>query len=64
MQVQKEPVEPRQVKLTIVVPPERIEKAMVDVAQVMARRLRISGYRPGKVPLRVVTARVEEEEVL
>lgn len=61
MDVQIEPVEPRQLQLTIVVPEERIDKAMGEVAQDFARRLHIAGYRPGKVPLRVVLARVEEE---
>jgi trigger factor len=63
IQVQTEPLEPRQVRITVVVTPERIERAMSDVAQDLARRQRIAGYRPGKVPLRVAIARFGEEPI-
>lgn len=61
MQITAEPIEPRQVQLEVVVPPERIAQAMDDAAQLYARRLRIPGYRPGKAPRRLVAAHVGEE---
>jgi len=59
--VTSEPVEPRQVELTVVVAPARIEREMEVVAQAYARRHKVPGYRPGKVPLRVMVAQVGEE---
>ena len=49
-----EPVEPCQMRLIITVPPERVEREMTEVAQVFARRMKVPGYRPGKVPLHLI----------
>lgn len=61
--IQSEDIGQRQIQLTIVVSQERIDRAMNEMAQEYARHYRISGYRPGKVPLRAVTARVGEDAV-
>ncbi len=61
--ITSEPVEPRQVRLTIVVAPEREAREMAKVAQEYAKHLRVSGYRPGHVPMRVVAAQVGEGEL-
>jgi trigger factor len=61
VEITAEPLEPRQVQLTIVVPPERVERAMNEAAQAYARRQSVPGYRPGKVPLSRVVAIVGEE---
>jgi trigger factor len=61
--ITSEPLEPCQARLTVVVSPERIEREMDVVAQAFARQLRIHGYRPGKVPLKIVVAQVGEEAV-
>jgi trigger factor len=61
--ITSEAVEPRQVRLTITVSPEREAREMGQVAQAYARRLKVPGYRPGHVPLRVVTSQVGEDEL-
>lgn len=61
MQITSEALEPRQVQLTIVVPPKRVDKAMREVAQQYARYEGISGYRPGKVPVQRVASLIGEE---
>jgi trigger factor len=61
LEIVNEPVPPRQARLTITVPPERVEAEMTVVAQDYARRLRVPGYRPGKVPLALVVSQVGEE---
>jgi trigger factor len=58
-----EAVEPCQMRLIITVPPERVEREMTEVAQVFARRMKVPGYRPGKVPLHLVAAQVGENEL-
>lgn len=58
-----EPVEPCQMRLIITVPPARVEREMTEVAQVFARRMKVPGYRPGKVPLHLVAAQVGEDEL-
>ncbi len=63
LDITTETVEPCQARLTVVVSPERVEAEMGLVAQAYARQLRVPGYRPGKVPLRVVTAQVGEDDL-
>jgi trigger factor len=63
LDITSEDLEQRQVKLTIVVPPDRLDGAMNEAAQRIGRQLKIRGYRPGKVPLRAVIAHVGEQEV-
>jgi len=63
LQITTEPLEQRQVRLTIVVPPERFEQAMREAAQHLARSIRIPGYRPGRVPTQRVIDQVGPEAV-
>ena len=63
MQITSEPLEPRQVRLTIVVPPSILDAAMREVAQHYARHERISGYRPGKVPVARIAKLVGEDNL-
>lgn len=64
MEIRSEPVEPRQVRLTIPAPPERVDKAKRAAAQSFGRQQRIPGYRPGKIPYERVAALVGEELIL
>lgn len=61
MEIASEPIAPCQVKLTIQVPAERLERARRDVAQEIGRRERVRGFRPGHVPVPMAAAIVGEE---
>ncbi len=58
LQITSEPVEPRQVRLTIVVPEDRVSRAVHATAQVIGRRIKLRGYRPGKIPVAAVARQV------
>ncbi|HHQ43210.1 MAG TPA: trigger factor [Chromatiales bacterium] len=54
-------------RLKVEVPPERIEQAVEERLRGLARRVRVPGFRPGKVPFRIVRQRYGaqvREEVL
>lgn len=61
MHISAEPIDPCQVRLTIMVPSERLERSRREVAQEIARRHRFPGYRPGKVPYARIVEAVGEE---
>lgn len=63
MKISREDVEPLQVRLTVEVPPERLEAARRDVAQEYAKRYRVPGFRPGKVPLDRIAALIGEDNL-
>ncbi len=54
MRITTEPLPQRQVALTIEVDPERVEKAMRQVARRFAERYDIPGFRRGKAPYEIV----------
>ena len=54
MQVSIQSSEGLERRLTVKVPAERIEKEIQDRLKSMARRAKIDGFRPGKVPFTVV----------
>ena len=51
----------RQLKITIEVPEERVQKQMRSAARALARDVNIPGFRPGKAPYNVIVQRVGEE---
>ena len=57
MQVSVEPVSGLKRKMTIQVPAERIDQEVDKRLQSMKGRVRIDGFRPGKVPLKVIRQR-------
>ncbi|MCZ6566224.1 MAG: trigger factor [Gammaproteobacteria bacterium] len=57
MQVSLETTGALERKMTIEVPAEKVSSAMQQRLQRMSREVKISGFRPGKVPMRVVTQR-------
>lgn len=59
--ITSEAVEPRQIRLTVEVPEEEVQKEMRRVARQLARELRIPGFRPGKAPYRVISQRFGED---
>ena len=54
MQVSLESTSTLERKMTVEVPAEKISTAMEKRLQNMSRQVKLSGFRPGKVPLRVV----------
>lgn len=60
MKISREDLEPRQVRLTIEVAPERLAATLATVTQELSKRYRIPGFRPGKAPLERVAALVGE----
>lgn len=57
MQVSLETTGALERKMTIEVPAEKVSSAMQQRLQRMSREVKISGFRPGKVPMRVVKQR-------
>ena len=57
MQVSLETTGALERKLTVEVPAEKLSTAMEQRLQKMSRQVKISGFRPGKVPLHVVRQR-------
>ena len=59
--IQKEEDDKRQMKLTIEVDEARVERAMRQKANELAREIRIPGFRKGKAPYGVIVRRVGRE---
>jgi trigger factor len=59
--IHKEENEQRELKLTVEVSEDRVEKAMRGKARELGRDMRFPGFRKGKVPYRVVVQRVGRE---
>ena len=57
MQVSVETKSALERQMTITIPADRIDKDVVKQVQQTARTVRIDGFRPGKVPLKVVQKR-------
>lgn len=58
LKITTEEDEQRQLKVTVEVPEERVEKQMRKTARQVARGVNIPGFRPGKVPYPVIVRRV------
>ncbi len=57
MQVSVETVSTLGRRLTVAVPADRIEQVFTDRLKSFAKKVRLPGFRPGKVPLKMVEAR-------
>lgn len=56
MQVSVENTGALQRRMTVAVPAEELEKAVADRLRRLSRKVRMRGFRPGKVPLKMVEA--------
>ncbi|MFO0780830.1 MAG: trigger factor [Candidatus Gracilibacteria bacterium] len=63
MKVTVEKLPKSEVKLTIEVPAERLEKYMEKAAEQISMHFKIPGFRPGHVPLDVLKQHVNEEGI-
>ncbi len=61
MQVSLESVQGLEKRMTVELPAERVEQAVEQRIQRIARSARLDGFRPGKAPLRVVRQRFGEQ---
>jgi trigger factor len=59
-----EELSPTRVKLTIEVPFEELKKNLDQAYREVARQVRVPGFRPGKVPPRIIDARIGRGVVL
>ena len=64
MKTDVEELSPTRVKLTIEVPFEELKPSLDKAYREVARQVRIPGFRPGKVPPRVIDARIGRTAVL
>ena len=67
MQVSVESTSALERRMTVGVPAERIETEVTKRLQQTARRAKVAGFRPGKVPMSVIRQRYEDsarQEVL
>ncbi len=62
--VQTEHLDNHNARLTVEVPPERIEQAMRQAARQIARKAKIPGFRPGKAPFHIIVNMFGYEYVL
>jgi trigger factor len=58
MQSTVEPLEGNKVKLSVAVDAVEIDRAVDDAAKKLSREVRMRGFRPGKVPRKVLEARM------
>jgi trigger factor len=63
MDVQVEPLDTHEVRLTITVDDDTVNKARRDTARDLAKQVRIPGFRPGNAPMAAVVRAVGGEQV-
>lgn len=64
MKATKEALGPTRVKLTVEVPFEELKPALDQAYRTIAQQVRVQGFRPGKVPPRIIDQRVGRATVL
>ncbi|HEX7354011.1 MAG TPA: trigger factor [Mycobacteriales bacterium] len=64
MKAVKEALSPTRVKLTVEVPFEELQPALTAAYKKIASQVRVQGFRPGKVPPRIIDQRVGRTAVL
>lgn len=58
MKATASPVEPSKVRLTVEVGAEEVEAALDEAVKTIGRQVRVKGFRPGKVPRKVLEAQL------
>ncbi len=64
LKITQQKLDDQQLLLSIVVPDERVDKAMRKMAKKMAKQYRIPGFRPGKAPYHIIVSRFGREALL
>jgi trigger factor len=63
LKVETQPLEDRQVQLTVEVAENQIQAAMHSAARRLSSKTRIAGFRPGKVPYDIILKKLGDEAV-
>jgi trigger factor len=63
LNIQREDLPDRQLKLTVEIPAEQLEGARRTAARKLAERTRIPGFRPGKAPYEMIVRKLGDEAV-
>ncbi|HSZ36315.1 MAG TPA: trigger factor family protein, partial [Acidimicrobiales bacterium] len=58
MRATTEPLEGNLIRLSVEIDEPEFDQAMGDVVRTLAKQVRVPGFRPGKVPRRVLEARM------
>src|SRR3974377_2056164 len=58
MRATAEPIEGNRVRLSVELDEPEVDRALDDVVKTLSRQVRWPGFRPGKVPRRVLEARM------
>ncbi|HEY3941445.1 MAG TPA: trigger factor [Acidimicrobiales bacterium] len=58
MRATAEPIEGNRVRLSVEVDEPEVDRALNDMVRTLSRQVRVPGFRPGKVPRRVLEARM------
>ncbi len=64
MNIEQQPLENHQVKLTVQVEPSKLEEAKHRAARQISQQKKIPGFRPGKAPYPIVLRTIGEEAIL
>jgi trigger factor len=64
MEINTQKLEKSQVKITVTLPWSNVEKYQEQGAQELAKKVKIEGFRPGKVPMDVLKQKVGEMAIL
>ena len=64
MKATKEALSPTRIKITIEVPFEELSEDLASAYKRIGKEIRVSGFRPGKVPARIIDQRIGRGAVL
>ena len=64
LNIEQQPLENHQVKLTVQVEPSKLEEAKHRAARQISQQKKIPGFRPGKAPYPIVVRTIGEEAIL
>lgn len=64
LNIEQQPLENHQVKLTVQVDPAKLEEAKHRAARQISQRKKIAGFRPGKAPYPIIVRSFGEEVIL
>jgi trigger factor len=64
LNIEQQPLENHQVKLTVQIEPSKLEEAKHRAARLISQQKKIPGFRPGKAPYPIIVRTVGEEAIL
>ncbi len=64
MNIEQQPLENHQVKLTVQIEPSKLEEAKHRAARQISQQKKIPGFRPGKAPYAIIVRTIGEEAIL